>query len=161
MERRVKLYCPFCSEPITPDTIKCPSCDNSYSSETFSFIKRSQKWQDEYHHEQRKHVRFPIKLKVTSSTPEAFIDRYTSNVSLGGLFLDTNAVLPPGKRFDLKMFLFDMAGPMQVPCEVAWSRNEEKLTPVGRLPRGMGVKFLNLPAENIQRLIDISNRSLS
>jgi len=86
---------------------------------------------------------------------------YTYNVSLGGLFLDTNTVLAPRKKFDLKMFLFDAAGPMQVPCEVAWSRNEEKLTPAGKFPRGMGVRLLNLPAENIERLIDISNRSLS
>jgi len=100
-------------------------------------------------------------LRVIAYTPEAFIHHYTSNLSLGGLFIQTNTILSAGKEFNLKLFLFDTAGPMEIGCELVWSRNKEKLTPTGKLPQGMGVKFLNLSKKNIERLIDISNRSLS
>jgi uncharacterized protein (TIGR02266 family) len=155
------LFCPFCSDEITPAATECLSCVHTYSSHTRSFLDLSHKAQDTYPHENRKQVRFPLKLRVIAYTPEAFIHHYTSNLSLGGLFIETNAILSPGKKFDLKMFLFDAAGPMEIPCEIAWSRKEEKFTPTGKLPQGMGVKFLNLSNKNIEGLIDISNRSLS
>jgi uncharacterized protein (TIGR02266 family) len=155
------LFCPFCSDKITPATTECLSCVHTFSSHTLSFLELSCKAQDTYPHENRKQVRFPLKLRVVSYTPEAFIHHYTSNLSLGGLFIETNAILSPGKKFDLKMFLFDAAGPMEIPCEVAWSRQEEKQTPTGKLPQGMGVKFLDLSMKKIEGLIDISNRSLS
>jgi len=101
-----------------------------------------------------------MKLRVVSYTPEAFIHHYSSNLSLGGLFIETNTILIPGKKLNLKMFFFDAAGPMKVPCEVIWSRKDGKLTATGKLPQGMGVKFLNLSKKNIEGLIDISNRSL-
>jgi uncharacterized protein (TIGR02266 family) len=102
-----------------------------------------------------------MKLRVIGYTPETFMHHYTSNLSLGGLFIETNTILSPGKEFDLKLFIFDAAGPMEMPCEVVWSRKEEKFTPRGKLPQGMGVKLLNLSKKNIEGLIDISNRSLS
>jgi uncharacterized protein (TIGR02266 family) len=121
----------------------------------------SLKAQDTYSYENRKQVRFPLKLRVIAYKPEAFIHHYSSNLSLGGLFIETNTILSPGKEFDLKLFLFDAAGPMDIPCEVVWSRKEEKFIPSGRLPQGMGVRFLNLSKKNIEGLIDISTRSLS
>jgi len=121
------LFCPFCSEEIAPSATECLSCERTYNPHTLSFLDLSQEAQDIHPHESRKQVRFPIKLRVMAHTPEAFLDYYTSNVSLGGLFVETNTVLRPGRKFDLKMFLFDVAEPMQIPCEVVWSRNEEKL----------------------------------
>jgi hypothetical protein len=59
------------------------------------------------------------------------------------------------------MFLFDVAGPIDIPCEIVWSRKEERLAPMGKLSQGMGLKFLDLSKKNIEGLIDISNRSLS
>ena len=155
------LFCPFCSDEITPAATECLSCVHTFSSHTLSFLDLSRKAQDTYPHENRKQVRFPIKLRVVSYTPEAFIHHYSSNLSLGGLFIETNVILSPGRKFDFKMFLFDAAGPMEIPCEVVWSRKEERLTPTEKLPQGMGVKFLNLSKKNIEGLIDISNRSLS
>jgi len=130
------LLCPFCSEEITSAATECLSCDRTYDPHTLSFLDLSHKTQDTYPHENRKQVRFPLKLRVIAYKPEAFIHHYTSNLSLGGLFVETNTILNPGKKFDLKLFLFDTAGPMQIPCEVVWSRNEEKLTATGKLPKG-------------------------
>jgi uncharacterized protein (TIGR02266 family) len=157
----VALFCPFCSDEIDPAATECLSCVHTFSSHTRSFLDLALKAKDTYPNENRKQVRFPLKLKVIAYTPEAFIHHYTSNLSLGGLFIETNTILSPGKEFNLKLFLFDAAGPMEIPCEVVWSRKEEKFTPTGKLPQGLGVKFLNLSKRNIQGLIDISNRSFS
>jgi len=155
------LFCPFCSDEITLTATECLSCVHTYSPHTLSFLDLSLRAQDIYPHENRKQVRFPITLRVISCTPEAFIHHHSANLSLGGLFIETNAIMSPGQEFDLKMFLFDTAGPMEIHCEVVWSRKEETITPTGKLPQGMGVKFLNLSKKNIEGLIDISNRSLS
>ena len=157
---KMALFCPFCSDEIPPAATECLSCDHTYNSHALSFLDLSRKAQDTYPHEHRKQARFPIKLHVVSYTAEAFIDHHTFNISMGGLFIETNAILSPGKRIDLKMFLFDMAGPMEIPCEVVWYQKEERLTPTGKLPQGMGVRFLSRSNEDIERLIDISNRSL-
>ena len=155
------LFCPFCSEEITPRTTECPSCDHTYNANTLSFLALSRKAHDTYRNENRKQVRFPIKLSVIASTPEAVLQHHTSNLSLGGLFIETSTILSPGTKLELKLFLFDAAGPMQVPCEVIWSQREERLGPMGKLRQGMGVRFLNLSEKNIEGLIDISNRILS
>jgi len=159
---RMALYCPFCSEPITPDTTKCPSCDNIYSPDALSFINLSAKGQDEYPEERRKQTRFTIKSKAVYTSPKNFMEHYIFDLSLGGLFVETNSPLDTGGEFDLRIFLLDKTEPMEIPCEVIWNRKKEELTPEGEcLPAGMGVKFLKLSQENLHRLIDILDRSLS
>ena len=156
------LFCPFCSEPITAETTKCPSCDHIYSSDTLSFINLSQKGQDEYPEERRKHTRFPIKLKAVYVSPKDFMEHYIFDLSLGGLFIETNNFLDPGAEFPLRIFLLDEPEPMEVPCQVMWSRKKEEPDTRGkRLPPGMAVKFVKLSEENLERLIDILNRWLS
>ena len=160
-EEKMALYCPFCSEPITPETTKCPSCDRVYSSDTLSFISLSAKRQDELPHERRKQGRFPLRLKVAFSTPQQFAEHYIFNVGPGGLFIENTIALKPGEKLDLKVFLHENAQTMEIPCEVMWCRKKEEQTPIGKFPPGMGLKFIKLSEENAERLIHILNRSLS
>jgi uncharacterized protein (TIGR02266 family) len=156
------LYCPFCSEEITPETIKCPSCERVYNSDTLSFIDLSARTQDELPDERRRQTRFTTKFKVAYYTAEDFMDHYIFNLSLGGLFVETNKPLAPGEKLDLKIFLLDKTEPMEIPCEVKWNRKTEETDRRGkRLPSGMGVKFSKLSEENLKRLIDVLNRSLN
>jgi len=155
------LYCPFCSEPITPETSKCRSCDRIYSSQTLSFIKRSQKEREEYTHEKRKHARYPVELIIVFLSPQDFADYYVFDLSMGGLFVESKTPLQRGEKVLLKISFLDKTTPMEILGEVRWSRKGIKRTPRGKLPPGMGVEFSKLSEENLQRLIEILNRSLS
>jgi uncharacterized protein (TIGR02266 family) len=64
----------------------------------------------------------------------------TQNVSLGGMFLSTPALLPVGDRLALRLAIFDDAEPVHVEAEVRWCRR----FPVGaRRPAGMGLRFVD------------------
>ena len=155
------LFCPFCSEPITPGTTTCPNCDHIYSPDTLSFIDLFVKGQDESPKERRNHRRFPINLKAVYVSPKDFMDHYIFDLSLGGLFVETNNFLDQGQTLELRIFLLDEAEPMEIPCQVMWARREEDLTDEGEiLPPGMGVEFVKLSTENIERLISVLKRSL-
>jgi len=154
--------CPFCSGPITPDTLQCPHCNRSYSFDTLSFIRRSQKRQEEYTDERRKHTRYPVKLIIVFLSPQDFADHYVFDLSAGGLFVETKTPLQRGEELLLRISFLDKTTPLEIPGEVRWSRKHASRTPDGkRLPSGMGVEFSKLSEENLQRLIKILNRSLS
>jgi len=169
------LYCPYCSEPITPGTTKCPHCDHVYSSDTISFINLSQKGreesthekrkffkrrQEESTHEKRKHARVPIKLKVVFTSPQDFVEHYIFDLSVGGLFVESETFLDRGEEVRLKISFVDNTEPMEIPSEVMWCRKNIQRTPRGDLPPGMGMKFLELSVENKERIVDILSRSL-
>jgi len=155
------LYCPFCSEPITPETTTCPSCDHKYTSDTLSFIKRSQEGQVEYLHEKRKHTRYRVKLKVVFLSPQDFADHYIFDLSKGGVFVQSKSPLPRGEEVLLEISFLDKTKPMEILGEVRWSRKTASRTSKGRrLPPGMGVEFLKLSAEYLERLVDVLNRAL-
>jgi len=160
-EENMDLYCPFCSKPIALETTKCPSCGQVYNSDTHSSINLSAKGHDEFPHERRKQGRFPLRLKVAFSTPQEFVERYIFNIGPGGLFIESKTPLKPGDELDLKIFLHETAEPLEIPCEVMWCRKEEQQRPDGKLPTGMGVKFLRLSKENAERVIGLLNRSRS
>jgi hypothetical protein len=88
--------CPFCLREIPSGIMECPSYNHPYRSDTLSFANVSQKVQENHPHENRKQIRFPIKLRVAYSTPKGFIDDYIFNLSLGGLFVETKNPLSPG-----------------------------------------------------------------
>ena len=59
------------------------------------------------------------------------MEHYIFDLSLGGLFIKSDNPLDTGKEFELRIFLLDELEPMEIPCEVMWSRKEEELTPTG------------------------------
>jgi len=69
---------------------------------------------------------------------------YLFNISLGGLFVETNDPPVPGEVINLTVFLPDEKKEMDVLGEVAWCSREAWVTPEKTYPPGMGVKFLNL-----------------
>ncbi|RLA94526.1 MAG: hypothetical protein DRG25_02305 [Deltaproteobacteria bacterium] len=151
-----KPACPYCTKEIAADAIQCPWCGTSYGSQTLkllkSFVRESSL---EVKKERRKHDRVPRKFKITYPSPQALINSYLSNISLGGVFIKTKHPLDPGARFILKIFLPDGGKELEVNCEVAWIRTEEKETPKEKLPPGMGIKFLDLSPEGKKRINQI------
>jgi two-component system chemotaxis response regulator CheY len=97
----------------------------------------------------RKAARSPVKLEVFYGENEMLTDYtagYTFNVSVGGLFLETNDPLSLGKSLKIKLYLPDNDHPTHCQGRVAWVNLP--LSPIrSDHPPGMGVEFLNLDEE--------------
>jgi uncharacterized protein (TIGR02266 family) len=158
----MKLSCPFCPAEITTETTVCPSCGTKYDFSTLKFLKilirESLKPSLQ---ERREELRAPTKLKIGYSSPKELLKDYLFNLSLGGLFVETKDPLRIGERVQVIIFLPDKEKNLDVTGEVVWVRREEELTPEGRLPVGMGLRFLDLSKEARERIIGIINRASS
>ena len=93
----------------------------------------------------RVHDRIPLSLEVEYRTAGAFLVAYTSNLSTGGLFIETETPLLVGTELMLR-FTIPGAGPIEVRGSVAWERPEQ----MEGKPPGMGVEFEHLDARHGQ-----------
>ena len=156
----MKPYCPYCKKEITVGEIQCPSCGTTYSLDTLLLVRSLVKEAvTESPDEPRKYDRVPKEYKVTYTTPQTLIKHYLSNISQGGIFIQTKEPLKRREKLNLKIFLPNEEKGLEVFCEVAWSRKEERVTPKGRYPQGMGLKFLNLSPEDKERISRILTSS--
>ena len=146
------LFCPFCSEEITPEAGECPSCGHTCDADLLQFGRSSYK---EYSEERRKQARVSKKFKIAYATPKEFVDSYIFNLSVGGLFIETNEPLDKGEMLNLKLFLPDKGEDLDVVAEVMWASKKETTTVERSYPPGMGVKFLDLATGGIKRIIGV------
>ena len=152
----MKPHCPYCTEDIAPDEIKCPSCGVTYGFDTLLLVKKIvEESMMEDQHEQRKQYRVPKTLKVTYSSPQALVESYLSNIGEGGVFIPTKEPLDRKEKITLKILLPDDKGEFEVMGEVAWSNKEDRVTPKKTFPAGMGIKFLKLSQDKKERIIGI------
>ena len=86
--------------------------------------------------ESRQHPRVFIAVDVDVSSGSNFYAGRTRDLSLGGLFVETDVGLPIGAQIDVKLKL--PKGTFNVPCEVVWQLSEKGHT------LGVGVRFLQL-----------------
>jgi CRP/FNR family cyclic AMP-dependent transcriptional regulator len=98
----------------------------------------------------RKFPRTPKILSLVFKSRESFINAFSGNTSGGGLLIKTSKPLPKGENFSLKLQLPDDPEPLNIECEVAWSRTQSD-DPVNR-PPGMGVKFIQISNADKKRL---------
>ena len=97
--------------------------------------------------EQRQHERVDEILQVEF---ENDLLAQTVNISEGGVFIRTQHPLELEEEFDLKLYIPDDKEPVNVLCKVVWANRYGKESE--DLPRGMGVKFLKLVAEERKRI---------
>jgi len=126
----------------------------------FQASKRKEAQGTESPQERRQHIRVPKRFKVAYSTAEAFGEDYIFNLSRGGLFVQCDSPLTEGEEVRLEVHLPDKEDAMEVVGKVIWSRAEEEMTPEGKQPPGMGLEFLNLSKEHIERLINVLSQTL-
>ena len=74
-------------------------------------------------------------------------DALMTNMSLGGAFVRTDHPAPPGSPVTLKMYVEGSDVPISVAGEVVWWRRPGQ----GEEP-GMGVKFMQVSAQDLERL---------
>jgi CRP/FNR family cyclic AMP-dependent transcriptional regulator len=88
-------------------------------------------------------------LSLAFEDRQSFSDGYTQNVGEGGLFIQTENPLERGEQFLLKLQLPDLLSPMEIKCEVVWTRKQQEEK---EYPNGMGVKFVEITKGDNQAL---------
>jgi len=104
-------------------------------------------------HERRQHTRVELKTAVSLGSESNFYTGFMNDISEGGLFVATHAVLPRGSVIDLEFSLPDEGGPIRVEGEVRWVC---EYNPESDGHAGMGVQFRTVgPAERarIERFV--------
>jgi hypothetical protein len=75
---------------------------------------------------------------------------YARNISCSGLFVATVSPREPGEQFDLQVTLPAPASlTISCRCEVVWKRH---FVQGGKFEPGMGLRFLDLPREQVEAL---------
>jgi uncharacterized protein (TIGR02266 family) len=98
--------------------------------------------------ERRASSRVDLEIEVGLETDSNFYTGLTQDISTGGVFVATHNLRRRGDRLVLKFSLPGVSIPFVVDAEVRWLREATSLsdnTHAG--PTGMGLKFLNPPAQ--------------
>lgn len=158
----MKPHCPYCTEDITFDEIRCPSCGVTFGLDTLILVKRLVREATmEFPGGERKQYRVPKTFKVTYSSPDALVNSYLSNIGEGGVFIPSKNPLKLKETVNLKIHIPDEEKQLEISGEVVWSNMKERVTPEGTLPAGMGIKFFELSREDKESIIGILGRSLA
>ncbi|MEL6347428.1 MAG: TIGR02266 family protein [Myxococcota bacterium] len=101
--------------------------------------------------ERRIDRRLPIRIQVDYETLDEFLEDVTANISVGGMFIRTDAPLVVGTRFRLRFTLPDERRAIDAVGEVRWTVMPDRVN--GRRVPGMGVRFDQL-SESDQRQLE-------
>jgi type IV pilus assembly protein PilZ len=91
--------------------------------------------------ERRAHVRLPARFLVEYQHVEDFLIDYSANISIGGMFIQTQRPLPVGTRFRLRFKIPNRARPVETEGVVCWVIPPDHSGPE---KSGMGIKFFEL-----------------
>jgi CRP/FNR family cyclic AMP-dependent transcriptional regulator len=97
----------------------------------------------------RKEPRTQKILSLNYADRAAFVDAHTENVGTRGLFIRTDNPFEEGEQFLLELVLPGLPDSMEIKCEVVWARGKGDES---SQPTGMGVKFVEIAAEDEQTL---------
>ncbi len=114
-------------------------------------------------HSARVHTRLPASLVVTFRIAgrAAFIERYASNVSKGGIFIVSREVHPIGSEIKFEIRSVDGSTVFTGIGIVRWTKLHDPATK--QLP-GLGIQFTNLDDENqqvLEKLLALNAESLT
>lgn len=87
--------------------------------------------------ERRRQHRLPMQIQVQYATVDEFMADWTANISIGGMYIQTQTPLAVGTRFRLQFTLPGIARPFDCVAQVRWTVPP---TDGKRIP-GMGVRF--------------------
>ena len=96
--------------------------------------------------DRRKDPRLDVTIKVDYSTKEMFVSNYVTNLSKGGVFIQTEAPLPIQSQINLTFTLPDFNIKIEAKGKVTWTYDIKKGT--SSIVRGMGIKFTDLPEQH-------------
>jgi len=90
--------------------------------------------------------RYERRVAIDFTHEGSSFSSYTRNISLGGVFIETDQMLPFGAHVALKFKVPTQAETIEVDGQVRWLEMDE-----GRL-RGLGVRFEGLRARDVWAL---------
>lgn len=99
---------------------------------------------------QRQDVRYPVDLRADYSTRDAFVSNSVTNLSRGGLFIESDNPLPVGAEVDLTLTLPGVDRVMRMRGRVIWNYDMGKGS--CHLVRGMGIKLVDMGTRERRRL---------
>jgi len=79
---------------------------------------------------------------------------YSINISSGGLFIETNEILPENTELTVKFNLPDSDNIIVAKARVAWTNDHDSLKKTS-LPPGMGLLFLDLSIEDMHTIREV------
>ena len=98
---------------------------------------------------QRQAERHDLEIAVDLESDSNFYTGLTQNISTGGLFIATHQIKRVGDHVRLKFTLPGSPRPLEVDTEVRWIRENSSLHRTDGAS-GMGVRFINMSAEDAQ-----------
>jgi len=96
-----------------------------------------------------------LKIRYKSATLEDFIERYSSDISRGGVFIKAKKPLAVGTLLKFEFMLQDESTLLHGVGRVVWRREEADASPQD--PAGMGIKFIKMDAGSravVQKIAD-------
>ena len=99
--------------------------------------------------DRRCHPRHPLSLLIEYEVKDTFKADYITDISGGGLFIQTQSPLPVGTEMELKIAFPKIPKLIEIKGVVV-RINED---PTGDKPPGMGIRFIGLSDEDV-RFID-------
>ncbi len=96
-----------------------------------------------------------LKIRYKSATLEDFIERYSIDISRGGVFIKAKKPLAVGTLLKFEFMLQDQSRLIHGVGRVVWRRDETEAD--AQNPSGMGIKFIKMDAESrsiVQRIAE-------
>lgn len=90
--------------------------------------------------------RYERRVEIDITTDGGVMTTFTRNISLGGVFIDTDRTMPFGAKCALKFRVPTQTDPIEVDGQVRWVEMEE-----GQV-RGIGIRFEGLRARDVWAL---------
>jgi uncharacterized protein (TIGR02266 family) len=101
------------------------------------------------HPQRRQHPRYRVDLDVSLGSDHNFYAGLVENLSAGGVFVATHLLKPVGEQIELAIHLPDSEDVLRGLGEVRWIREYVERS---ELPPGMGIRFIDLPQESLERI---------
>jgi uncharacterized protein (TIGR02266 family) len=149
--KRKKQQCPQCRETI-PDAyveqnpfpeFPCPACGGLIDTSSLKNLEFFAK-------DERSEERFDAALKVSYNSYNDFITEYTSDVSKGGIFINTKRHHDLNEIVDLALEVPGIDKPLKIKGEVV----HLEIQNVPDEDAGIGVKFTDIDPESRKALIN-------
>jgi uncharacterized protein (TIGR02266 family) len=97
-----------------------------------------------------------LKIRYKSATLEDFIERYSIDISRGGVFIKAKKPLAVGTLLKFEFMLQDQSTLIHGVGRVVWRRDQSEADPHN--PSGMGIKFIKMDPESrsvVQRISEL------
>jgi len=104
----------------------------------------------------RREDRFEVDIAVDCSTKHLFLSNHVSNISRGGLFIQSPTPMPLDSEVALVLRLPGYPRPILAKGRVVWHYDVRKGT--SRIVPGSGIRFVDIPAGDRALLEDYLSR---